>query len=67
MRRQGEDIEYALVLDELRERDFKDSTLAIAPLKAAGDAVRIKTDGLDIDEIVGQIERMVRERWNQPV
>lgn len=67
MRRQGEDMEYALVLDELRERDFKDSTRAIAPLRAADDAVRIKTDGQDIDEIVGQIERMVRERWDVPV
>ncbi len=63
MRRQGEDLDFALVLDELRERDFKDSTRAIAPLKAADDAVRIKTDGLDVDEIVGQIERTVRERW----
>lgn len=63
MRRQGEDMEFVLVLDELRERDFKDSTRATAPLKAADDAVRIITDGLDIDEIVGQIERLARERW----
>ncbi len=67
MRRQGEDMEYALVLNELRERDFKDSTRATAPLKAAEDAVRIKTDGLDIDEVVGQIARLVRERWNTEV
>lgn len=63
MRRQGEDMEFALVLDELRERDYKDSTRAVAPLKAADDAIRIKTDGLDIDEVVGQIERLARERW----
>lgn len=67
MRRQGEDMEYALVLDELRERDFKDSTRATAPLKEADDAIRIKTDGLAIDEIVGQIERMVRDRQDLPV
>lgn len=65
MRRQGEDMDYALVLDELRERDFKDSTRAVAPLRAADDAVRIKSDGLDVDEIVGQIERLVHTRWSE--
>lgn len=63
MRRQGEEMDYAAVLDELRERDFKDSTRIVAPLKAADDSVRIKTDGLDVEEIVGQIARLVRERW----
>ncbi len=63
MRRQGESMDYISVLDELRERDFKDSTRLVAPLKAADDAIRIKTDGLAVDEIVGQIERIVLERW----
>ncbi|MCO5216094.1 MAG: (d)CMP kinase [Thermomicrobiales bacterium] len=63
MRRQGEDMDYVTVLDELRERDFKDSTRATAPLRAADDAIRIKTDGLDVEEIVGMIEKIVRERW----
>jgi cytidylate kinase len=63
MRRQGESMDYATVLEELRERDFKDSTRTVAPLRAADDAVRIKTDGLDVEEIVGQIERLVRDRW----
>lgn len=63
MRRQGEEMDYLNVLDELRERDFKDSTRITAPLKAADDAIRIKSDGLAVDEIVGQIERLVRERW----
>ena len=47
MRRQGEDMDFALVLDELRERDFKDSTRATAPLKAADDAVRSRCDQVD--------------------
>ena len=63
MRRQGESMDYISVLDELRERDYKDSTRATAPLRAADDAIRIKTDGLAVDEIVGQIERIVLERW----
>lgn len=63
MRRQGEVMDYVSVLEELRERDFKDSTRITAPLRAADDAIRIKTDGLAVDEIVGQIERVVRQRW----
>ncbi len=63
MRRQGEEMDFVSVLDELRERDYKDSTRVTAPLKAADDAIRIKTDGLAVDEIVGQIERLVHERW----
>ena len=63
MRRQREPMEYISVLQELRDRDFKDSTRVVAPLKAADDAIRIKTDGLDVEEIVGQIGRIVRERW----
>lgn len=65
MRRQGESMDYATVLDELRERDYKDSTRAVAPLKAADDAIRIKTDGLDVEEIVGQIQRIVLENWGK--
>lgn len=65
LRKQGEDLDYVSVLDDLRERDYKDSTRATAPLKAADDAVRIKTDGLSVDEIVLQIERLVRQRWTE--
>jgi cytidylate kinase len=65
MRNLGEVIDYGAVLDDLRERDYKDSTRATAPLKAADDSVRIKTDGLSVDEIVLQIERIVRERWDK--
>lgn len=64
MRNQGQDLDYISVLDDLRERDYKDATRATAPLKAADDAIRIKTDGLSVDEVVLQIERIVRERWN---
>jgi cytidylate kinase len=65
LRKQGEDLDYVAVLDDLRERDYKDSTRATAPLKAADDAVRIKTDGLSVDEIVLQIERLVMQRWKE--
>lgn len=63
LRLQGVDTDFVSVLDDLRERDYKDSTRATAPLRASADAVRIITDGLSVDEIVVHIQRLVRERW----
>lgn len=64
LRSQGVDTEFASVMDDIRERDYKDSSRATAPLRAADDAVRIMTDGLSVDEIVLQIERRVRDQWD---
>lgn len=40
---------YARVLDELRDRDARDTNRAVAPLKPADDAVVIDTSDLDAD------------------
>lgn len=63
LRKRAVDIDYLTVLNELRERDYKDSSRATAPLRAADDALHIDTDGLDVDDIVSQIERIARDRW----
>lgn len=65
MRAQGADMEFASVLEELRERDYKDSSRATAPLRAADDAVRVDTDGLSIEDIVASLERTTRARWDE--
>ncbi|WP_421657921.1 bifunctional pantoate--beta-alanine ligase/(d)CMP kinase [Leptothermofonsia sp. ETS-13] len=53
-------------LDELEqsifERDRKDSTRALAPLRKAADAVEIQSDDLTIDEVVDRIVQLYRER-----
>ena len=46
----GEQSIYARVLQDLRERDARDSGRATAPLRAADDAVRLDTSGMDADE-----------------
>jgi len=46
----GEQSIYARVLQDLRERDTRDSGRATAPLRAADDAVRLDTSGMDADE-----------------
>jgi cytidylate kinase len=50
------------VLVEQNHRDKEDSERAVAPLKAADDAVRIDSTSLPLEEVVQQIEALVRAR-----
>jgi CMP/dCMP kinase len=50
---------------ELRERDRRDSTRAVAPLKAAEDAVHIDSSALSIEEVIARAEQIVEERFKQ--
>jgi CMP/dCMP kinase len=67
----GEQSIYARVLQDLRERDARDSGRATAPLKAAEDAVRLDTSDMDADRAfevaMAEIARRglgpVRGRW----
>ncbi len=59
-REQGAD--YQAVLDSMRRRDRIDSNRDVSPLRAAEDAIRIDTTGLDVEEVVSRAERLVREQ-----
>jgi CMP/dCMP kinase len=50
---------YESVLANLRARDEIDSSRAVAPLRAADDAVIINTDGKSIDQVLAQIKSLV--------
>jgi cytidylate kinase len=54
----GVEVPLSEVLADQRRRDRDDSERAIAPLKAAPDAIRVDTTGLDLDQVV---ERCFRE------
>jgi CMP/dCMP kinase len=43
------------LLQDLRERDERDRSRAVAPLMAADDAYRLDTSSLSVDEAVGQV------------
>ena len=47
---------------EIEERDHRDITRAIAPLKQAEDAVYLDTSHMNIDEVVEAIRKLYRER-----
>ncbi|MEQ8319854.1 MAG: (d)CMP kinase [Rhodospirillales bacterium] len=59
LREAGEDAIYARVLEEMRERDERDTNRAVAPLKPAEDATVIDTSGLDADQVFEQARQIV--------
>ncbi|HEX8682214.1 MAG TPA: (d)CMP kinase [Ardenticatenaceae bacterium] len=62
----GEDADYETLLDEIRERDQRDSQRPEAPLSVADDAIVLDTDGLSIDEVVRQILELVKQQgWTR--
>jgi cytidylate kinase len=50
----------AQVLAEQTERDERDSTREHSPLQPAGDALRVDTTGLSVDEVVDRIAQLVQ-------
>ena len=58
----GGQVEYDVILEEIKIRDYKDSTREISPLKQAEDAILIDTSNLTIDEVVEKISKLIIER-----
>jgi cytidylate kinase len=58
----GEDVDEATVLAALLERDERDSTRTVAPLRKADDAVEVDTSELTLDEVVDAVVAIVREK-----
>jgi len=56
----GEDLES--VLDAQRRRDARDTQREHGALRAADDAVEIDTTGLGLEEVVGRVVKLARER-----
>ncbi len=52
----------ANVAAELRERDRRDRTRAASPLVAASDAIVINSTALSEDEVLGQVEELVKQK-----
>jgi cytidylate kinase len=48
------------VLAEIRERDHRDSSRPVAPLRVADDAVPVDTTGLSLDAVVDRVVELVR-------
>ncbi len=50
------------VLAEMRERDRRDRTRAISPLKPAPDAIIVDSTSLTLDQVIERVEAIIQER-----
>lgn len=62
LQRMGESISYETVLADIVERNIRDSTRNIAPLKMAPDAICIDSTNLKIQEVVNKILSIVNDK-----
>lgn len=62
LKARGDDVNLASLLDEIRERDERDTQRAVAPLKPADDAVQLDSTTLSIDEVLQKILSEVADR-----
>ena len=55
-------VDYDTLLKEIIERDRKDSTREIAPLKKADDATYIDTTKLSFEEVENLVLKLINEK-----
>jgi len=58
----GGQVEPQRIAAELQERDLRDRTRVASPLFPAGDAIIIDSSHLSIDEVVDEVEELVRKK-----
>jgi cytidylate kinase len=62
LQRQGETATLEQILAEQQRRDEEDAAREVGPLRRAGDAIEVLTDGLTQEQVVDRLEALVRER-----
>lgn len=62
LQERGTPADFEQLMEEMRERDYKDSHRATAPLKAAEDAVIVDTTELDFSGSCRKIMEIIKER-----
>ena len=58
----GQTVPFEIILEEIKSRDFNDSTRAIAPLKQADDALLIDSTSHTLNEVVEIIIKNIRSK-----
>ena len=62
LEQQGQTVDAEQLLDEIRQRDFRDESREIAPLKPAIDAIVVDTSRLTAEAVVTLLEQTVRQK-----
>lgn len=61
LERLGENADFEAILEDINERDHRDSTRTASPLIRADDAVELYTDDLSIQEVVQKLVDLCRK------
>lgn len=62
LQEKGQDVQYDVILKEIKERDYQDMNRANAPLKQAEDAVLVDTTEIGLDESIELMINTIKER-----
>jgi cytidylate kinase len=62
MVRRGEHVDFDELLQQLNERDRRDSTRRIGRMHKADDAIEVDTNGMTFEQVVDRLEEIVRSR-----
>ncbi|MBO0643689.1 MAG: (d)CMP kinase [Pseudomonas stutzeri] len=62
LKARGDDVNLASLLEEIRERDERDTQRVVAPLKPAEDAIQLDSTTLSIEEVLQRILSEVADR-----
>jgi len=60
LERRGEHLSFNEILEQQSDRDRRDEQRAVGPLKPAADAMLVDTSYRSVDDVVGQLESVVR-------
>jgi len=58
----GQDVKLDDVMTDMEYRDKNDSTRAAAPLKAADDAVMLDSTKLTLEEVINEVDSVIKDR-----
>ena len=67
LKEKGLDVNLAGLVMDIRERDERDRTRAVAPLRAAGDAVVVDSTALSIAEVLDRVLEEVRRVFPEAI
>ena len=58
----GQKAQYEKILKEIQQRDYQDTHREVAPLKMCRDSIKLDTSELDIDGVIAEMKRIIREK-----
>lgn len=61
LRARGEEVSLEELTQSIQERDHRDSTREVSPLRKADNAILINSDGISVDGVVAEIIRLYRQ------